>query len=467
VSSSEQYSSDMEPEREESAPDTFSTLANAQDSRDVGSYASVAAEDESQMEEHKTDITGLHQRHAFVNRNGAEESYLAIAMSNVDLIEKQIGAVIDDERELYKSELQETLLGHRTFHIAWTVYVVLVSFGGGVMISAAMGCPLIDGWFTATSATVNAGLSVIEVHRIPKGVFAIIAWLMLLGSSSIMALPTMLYRCHKLRPFMHQIEKHLRLNVASESDKKLLRDYKDVYHASLFCSAAVIVYMLLWILFGSLFLYAGLKTRPMEEELQKRGFSHYQRAIFLAISAYTNSGLSLSSNGLVYVGSNSATVFWICALILGGNVMMPIFLRWQIVLMYRIARFMNRLDIASAAKYVIENPRRITTILYSRRDTFYLLQVAVMWNIFTFLYFLISCIYRDSLKKYGETPILAGLGLFQIINFRHAGFQVFNLRDWPQDMLLISAVAMFLSPVPGIGVLHRTGFTIFVMSTIA
>jgi Trk-type K+ transport system membrane component len=88
----------------------------------------------------------------------------------------------------------------------------------------------------------------------------------------------------------------------------------------------------------------------------------------------------------------------------------------------------------------------------------YLLQFFVLSNLLLFIIFNAVCLTNDTFADaYGPDAHTSFMGMFQNINMRHSGFAVFNFRDFPQSMLLVYAVAMFLSPVPYIGVLHASG----------
>ncbi len=211
---------------------------------------------------------------------------------------------------------------------------------------------------------------------------------------------------------------------------------------------------------GRFFLYLALLTKEIDQELSERGFTVYDNALFLSIFAFCNTGIVMTSSSILSLGKNSAALFVLSCILLAGNVMVPVLLRWSVTAVYRISRLFGENKVNAAARYIIKNPRRITTHLFNKDSTVYLVQIAIIGNLLVYFYFLVSSTYRDSMKKYGDTGTVLALGMFQVINFRHSGFQVFDLRDWPEDMLLVSALAMFLSPVPGIGLLHNSGINL-------
>ncbi len=353
--------------------------------------------------------------------------------------------------------IQETLVGHRTYHIAWTCYVVFLALFGSGLIAGTSGLGFVDSLFTSTSAVVNAGLGVVDVNTLPKSTFTAIGFLMLFGSGGIMLLPTLIYRCICLRNYIPLIDEKIKSSSLTEENRDILTEYRNVYYASQVLAVVIAAYIISWILIGSFCLTGALMTKPMEPALADLGFSYYQIALFTSISAFTNSGLTVSNSSLVYEGENHGALFVITNLILAGNVFLPVYLRWSLRLLWRLAAPRREYaELASRLKYILDNPRRLTTQLFDHDSTVYLVQVAIISNAIVFGFFLVSDSFRRSMQVYGDDNTEA-LGLFQIVNLRHAGFQVFNMRDMSQDMLFVMALAMYLSPIPGIGLMHKSG----------
>ena len=61
------------------------------------------------------------------------------------------------------------------------------------------------------------------------------------------------------------------------------------------------------------------------------GCNAFEWSLFTTVSAYCNVGVALSNNSLEPTRNYPFVEFWICAAILCGNVMFPIFIRWIIV----------------------------------------------------------------------------------------------------------------------------------------
>lgn len=307
--------------------------------------------------------------------NGRRRSETAIELANalrdesVKFIQRRRDDVDDrlikiplQEIRVVKSALIDTMVGRRKFHIAWTLWVVGFSAIGGGIIALLGKHSFVDSWFTAASAICNAGLSVMSPDGHPRGSLAIIAILMLLGGSSVMLLPTMIVRAYRLRKYRTQMKECLTTIQSSpsswsfselerivdrntyNSDLKnvlvIVADYYKLYDALIAAIWIVTLYTFLWIFFGAIFLYLGLLLRPMEPVLKDRGITTIENAIFLSISSFTNSGLTISPNSLFYVTNNDFVLFILSLLILVGNTLMPVLLRYFIsFILWFIQRF--------------------------------------------------------------------------------------------------------------------------------
>lgn len=487
--------------------------------------------------------------------NTLREESVKLLQRTREEVDDRIISIPLQEIKVVKTALIDTLVGRRKFHISWTLWVIGFSMFGAAFISLMSNISYVDAWFTAASAICNAGLGVVSTKEHPRGSFAIIAILMLLGGSSVMLLPTMIVRAYRLRKFRRQMKECLTTIQSSpsswsfselerivdrntySSDLKnvlvIVADYYKLYDALVAAIWIVSIYTFLWIFFGALFLYYGLLLRPIEPELKQRGTTPVENAIFLSISSFTNSGLTISSNSLFYETNNDFVLFILSILILVGNTLMPVLLRYFIsFILWLIQKvilsqnhtnitttitsnapfhsintenlnnhnissnsfsssssptrnlhsnsnsnsspniFKNTIEsislrvryigvdwnrICDALEYILQNPRRICTLMFTQKDTKYLLQFAILCNLIEYFFFIITCLPRPAVESYGNYYKLLKLGLFQTLNTRHAGFAVFDLRTFPQDMLFVMALSMFLSAVPYVSLLGATG----------
>jgi Trk-type K+ transport system membrane component len=356
-------------------------------------------------------------------------------------------------------------MGERGYHIMWTLYVFSLTIIGGAFIVTTEPFAWVDAWFTATSATVNGGLSVLSMDELSHGGIAILQFLMVLGSSCFMLLPLLLYRCYCLNRYRPLMKECLASDLLSPADHRVIREYQTLLRASWITALVVMFYIVFCIGLGFIVLVAALHLFPNEPALARRHFSYAQNALFLSISAFTNSGLAISEDGISYLSNNALALITMGVLILAGNTLMPVFLRRVLELLHWLCRHgigfkreqkpeANKW--AAAVAYALAHPRKISTHLFSSANTQYLWQMSLIINSCEYILFVARALSVNALQHMGSKPVIAGLGLFQILNTRHCGFSVFDLRELPQEILFVNVLLMFLQPVPYMGLLHTT-----------
>jgi Trk-type K+ transport system membrane component len=379
-----------------------------------------------------------------------------------------------------KKDFRQTVYGQRRFHIAWTLYVLFLSFGGGLLIYACdPGLSFMDSIFISTSATVNGGLTVVPCAAVKNGTFVIVGWLMCLGSAAFMLLPTLIYRYYKLRSKWTIMTQRLLDPTISQEDHSVIVDHMRWCSATLVIALLIFIYIASFILFGAIVLTISLSSHPMETDLHGRGFTYFQNALFLSTSAFTNSGLALSDRGLTHMADNHFALFIITILILAGNTLLPVGLRaftelTLYLMKYLIQKSDDRdsvlhdviesrqlqgllIDVRYSLEYALKYPRKICTYLFHSTDTIFLVQISAILTCIEYIVFVIGSVNRTPLlNAMGGKGNLLRLGIFQVINTRHAGFGMIDHRLMAQDTLFMTAIMMFLSPVPYIGLLERT-----------
>lgn len=399
------------------------------------------------------------------NESTETEKSLSSEIANSVLVDSRLKEYTLAEISQIQLEFNQTMYGKRTFHIAWTAYVFSLTIFGGLLIFAVNDLSFIDCWFSATSATVNGGLTVKGPDDLTKPTFAILAFLMFFGSSAVMLLPTLLFRCHQLRALRPAMEARLLDRSLCPEDREVILDHILWYQASVCTSVIIATYILFWIFFGTVFLYLSMCSQERTAQLSRRGISNFQDALYLSLSAFTNSGLSLTDN-LVYLSNNHGALATLSLLILAGNTLMPVLLRFCIKKIYQLTNTSFTINVLGHERcgllraclaYVLKSPRKICTYIFLGHDTSYLLQFALVSTAVEYFIFIVSTLHRRDLQGvYGDRSDLARLGIFQVINTRHAGFGLIDFRLLSQELIFVTAVMMFLSPVPYIGLLQKT-----------
>ena len=201
-------------------------------------------------------------------------------------------------------------------------------------------------WFFATCSLTNSGLVVTNPEDIKSETFFTSGVLMFIGSSVFLLLPTIGFRIYKLRqlkPIMENClanieEKRRQINQSMESEQNgisftasvlsqrlvstkgvcnlrrgreydddalYIKQYLSLYYGSIATFITVVIYLLTWAFLGSIILSFCLMGEDMEPTLHEQGYNYYQNALYLTISALSNSGFTISKNSFSYMNTNA------------------------------------------------------------------------------------------------------------------------------------------------------------------
>jgi Trk-type K+ transport system membrane component len=353
------------------------------------------------------------------------------------------------------------------FKAYWTLYYILLTVIIGTIIARIDGLEWINGTFMAGAAVCNAGLGTVSMTQFSRGSFILSAILMVVGCPIFMLFPILLFRrWHFQQVNTKMIEQYQNTEgTLPYANLQIIKDYYLVYESTLFVIYILLLYWFVFMFFGSILVWATLLLRPLEPELTQRGYTYIENAIYLVISSFCNTGLSISSNSLVYLTDNPACYFVLTILILAGNTAFPIFLRAMIeFLLYAD----NRWDIFKSSSYnnhfsrrtpysysfsprviltfLLNHPREILTHLFTDHQTKILVFMIFAFLTVQFVCFLIS-IDRHLLNMF-SLPRLIGIGYFQTLSTRAAGFTMMNLRDLNYGLTVIYLIMMYLNTYP-------------------
>jgi Trk-type K+ transport system membrane component len=128
---------------------------------------------------------------------------------------------------------------------------------------------------------------------------------------------------------------------------------------------------------------------PDHEALKDQ--SPWWTGIFLCISAFNNTGLSLIDVNMVPFQGSYYVVITTGLLILAGNTAYPIFLRFILWGMLKLMNFFMPDDAfvewKETFEFILKYPRRVYTTLFPSRLTWWLLAVVVFINVADWLAF--------------------------------------------------------------------------------
>ncbi|ETS79660.1 hypothetical protein PFICI_09513 [Pestalotiopsis fici W106-1] len=145
------------------------------------------------------------------------------------------------------------------------------------------------------------------------------------------------------------------------------------YRALKFLSAFVIVYFVLWQLFGAIALGAWMSVYAVDESAVNAQ-NPWWAGIFLAISAYNNAGFTLLDAGFIPFQGSYFLLTIVTILSLAGPAAFPVFMRLLIWCMSKVFHLFSRDKEGYTAwkegfDFILRFPRRVYTSLFPSRDT--------------------------------------------------------------------------------------------------
>ena len=176
-------------------------------------------------------------------------------------------------------------------------------------------------------------------------------------------------------------------------------------------------------------------------------------AAFAVTSAFTNTGLNLLNSNMVPFETHYLVLIVCGALILLGNQLFPVFLRFIVWCMYKLLPKNSRMHHTVA--FLLHHPRRCFILLFPSDATWYLLASQlgidfVLWAFFGILNIGLPAV--DSISIGTQTI----MGLFQAIAVRVGGFYVILISNIAPSLQILYVVAMYISAFPILLSLRQT-----------
>ena len=163
---------------------------------------------------------------------------------------------------------------------------------------------------------------------------------------------------------------------------------------------------------------------------------------FTTVMAFTNAGISMrpSFNGTIH----PLVLVVIDALVLAGNTLFPVLLRWAIVFLNGHSSMESNRKVYF--RYLLINGRNHYAHLFTSQQTWLLLTLQVIFITAQSL----------ALRHLGDASITTNQAVFESINTRHAGFGAVDLASENAGVLILMLAMMALAPTPFMLVLQRS-----------
>lgn len=328
----------------------------------------------------------------------------------------------------HKEIFFEILIRYRWVYVFW--YIVIGFIGGGFIALAedyqVDGNNAILLSFAALSCT---GFVPFEMSQTTRGTRTVVGFLMLLGSPVLQSLGPVLIRRYQIRK-----------QVLKRDREKELE-----YQALKLVTNIVLTYYFTMLGLGFFFLATYAAGRPEANVIiTNEGQTPGGWAIFHAISAFSNVGMSSFSNNMVSFETEPYPLLVLIFLTLMGNTFFPIFLRFLIYVYYIFTPNKKRRE---SLKYLLSHPRRCFTQLYLSSQTQWLMIIFLVLNILQITIFLSVSWGSSSISTLDNGDKFMN-SLFSAVVTRSSGFYSVVVNTMPKALIALYLGMLFIPPIP-------------------
>ena len=303
-----------------------------------------------------------------------------------------------------------------------------------------------DAIFLSAGGVTATGLNSFDITLFSRSSLNTIMIATQLGSATLTSLVPVIIRLRYLRQVIPRNYRTFNLN-----NFKRVPEWLVEYKALVYLVRIVLVTNLMVYLFYGGLLYSFLTSS--EESIAvlndttrtaSAANTPLYWTVFHTISAYNNCGYSLQRDSFASFDSNLGVLSCLNMLILHGNVLFPIFLRWIIIWLSAMTPKSRSSKVYF--RYLLLNGRHLYSNLFGSQQTWLLLLQQL---------FLVTVQVIFTVWLTPRHPTFS-VALFEAVNVRHAGFNAIPLPDLSSGILIMFVSFMYLAPMPYIAMLKAS-----------
>jgi len=303
-----------------------------------------------------------------------------------------------------------------------------------------------DAIFLSAGAVTATGLNSFDITLFSKASLNTIMIATQLGSATLTSLVPVVIRIRYLRQVIPRNYRTFNLNNFKRVPEWLVEYKALVYLVRIVLVTNLIVYLF----YGGLLYYFLTSTEDSMAVLSNTdntaaaANTPFYWTLFHTISAYNNCGFSLQRDSFASFDSNLGILYCLNMLVLHGNVLFPIFLRWIIIWLSALTPKSRSSKVYF--RYLLLNGRHLYSNLFGSQQTWLLLLQQL-------LLVTVQVVFTVWLTPRHPTFSVA---LFEAVNVRHAGFNAIPLPDLSSGILIMFVSFMYLAPMPYIAMLKAS-----------
>lgn len=190
----------------------------------------------------------------------------------------------------------------------------------------------------------------------------------------------------------------------------------------------------------------GVTSVKHSEAFNSQGFSPVWWGFFTAASSFNNLGLTLSPDSMASFSTSIYILIFVPFFMIIGNTGFPVFLRFIIWIMFKIAQPYGRMR--ETLGFLLDHPRRCFTLLFPSGPTWWLFGVLVALNILDTVLFLVLDLGKGSSVQAIPVGYRIMSGFFQSVATRTTGFSILTITDLHPAVIVSYTIMMYINIFP-------------------
>lgn len=188
-----------------------------------------------------------------------------------------------------------------------------------------------------------------------------------------------------------------------------------------------------------------LATKSYNDVLRNDAITKAWWAFFTPMSAFSNLGYTLTPENMVPFNYSRYVLLVEVVLILGGNTLFPVFLRFIIWVLHYFAKDLSQFK--ESLEFLLDHPRRCFTLLFPNAPTWWLLLVSILFNSIDLILFIVLDLKAQVVTSLPKAVRVLD-GFYQAVNTRTSGFACINLASLNPAIQVSYTIMMYVSVLP-------------------
>lgn len=322
--------------------------------------------------------------------------------------------------------IAEHFMGFYALHLTYFLCVPMI---GAIIFyfieQDSIGVTFVDSMFTVFSAMTCAGLVVVDFGKISLASEILLVVIMTMGSSVLLSIVPLAIRTEL---FKNDIREY-NLACASSTDEYRIRHVNRLkYFAMRRLIWVLLAYFFIFQLIPTaiVWMYVSLNANAKQILVDNGEPNPFMFSLFHVVSSFNNAGLGTLSANLIPFRTDFFLLFIFAVLILLGNTLFPVALRYIIK---GLKHFSKSEENQAIYAFLLLNSRECFTNLFPDVNTNILLLYSIVVNCFQWFMFM-ALDWKSGFFGDMTSTEKVFSALFQSISTRLAGFQIFDLSNF-------------------------------------